>query len=124
MMKPLDALLLGDAYAGNLGINVRLSRFLLLVITGLLIAVVTAFCGPVSFLGLAVPHLARLSIGCNSHRELLPATMLLGGCMALLCNSLTMIPGEGGLLPIGAITPIVGAPVIIYVILRDRHLWR
>lgn len=124
MMKPLDALLLGDAYAGNLGINVRLSRFLLLVITGLLIAVVTAFCGPVSFLGLAVPHLARLSIGSNNHRVLLPATMLLGGCMALLCNSLTMIPGEGGLLPLGAITPIIGAPVIIYVILRDRFLWK
>lgn len=122
MMKPLNALLLGDAYASNLGINVKITRMLLLAITGLITAVVTAFCGPVAFLGLAVPHLARLAIGRNDHRVLLPSTLLFGGCMALLCNSLTMIPGESGLLPLGAITPIAGAPVIIYVILRDRTM--
>lgn len=122
MMKPLNALLLGDLYARNLGVNVRLVRLLLLCITGLLTAVVTAFCGPVAFLGLAVPHLARLSIGGNDHKALLPSTMLLGGCVALLCNILTHIPGESGLLPLASITPLVGAPVIIYVILRDRAL--
>lgn len=122
MMKPLNALLLGDLYARNLGVNVRLVRLLLLCITGLLTAVVTAFCGPVAFLGLAVPHLARLSIGGNDHKALLPSTMLLGGCVALLCNIFTHIPGESGLLPLASITPLVGAPVIIYVILRDRAL--
>lgn len=122
MMKPLNALLLGDDYAANLGVDVMGTRVVLLAVTGLLAAVVTAFCGPVAFIGLAVPHIARLSLKTGNHRLLLPATMVLGASVALLCNLLTMLPGESGLLPLGAITPLVGAPVIIYVVLKDCRL--
>lgn len=120
MMKPLDALLLGDDYAANLGINVMSVRVVLLAVTGLLTAVVTAFCGPIAFIGLAVPHIARLFLGTSSHHTLLPATMLAGASVALLCNLISQLPGENGMIPLGAITPLVGAPVIIYVLLRNR----
>ena len=122
MMKPLNALLLGDDYASNLGVDVMKSRVVLLAVTGLLTAVVTAFCGPVAFIGLAVPHIARLFLKTNNHNCLLPATILLGSSVALLCNLITLLPGESGLLPLGAITPLVGAPVIIYVVIKDKGL--
>ncbi len=120
MVKPLNALLLGDVYAANLGVNVFVVRVILLAVAGLLTAVVTAFCGPVTFVGLAVPHLARMVFATNNHRLLLPATTLLGGSVALFCNLICQLPGESGLMPLGAVTPLVGAPVIIYVILKDR----
>jgi iron complex transport system permease protein len=122
MMKPLNALLLGEAYAHNLGVNVRLVRGTLLAVTGLLTAVVTAFCGPISFLGLAVPHIARLLFRTNNHRVLLPATLMCGALAALLCNIVCLLPGESGILPLGAITPLIGAPVIIYVVLNSKNL--
>lgn len=122
MMKPMNALLLGDDYAANLGVDVMGTRGVLLAVTGLLTAVVTAFCGPVAFIGLAVPHIARLSLKTGNHRLLLPATMVVGASVALLCNLLTMLPGESGMLPLGAITPLVGAPVIIYVVLKECRL--
>ena len=122
MMKPMNALLLGDDYAANLGVDVLGTRVVLLAVTGLLTAVVTAFCGPVAFIGLAVPHIARLSLKTGNHRLLLPATMVVGASVALLCNLLTMLPGESGMLPLGAITPLVGAPVIIYVVLKECRL--
>ena len=117
-VKPLNALLLGPHYAENLGFNVRRIRNLLLLVTGLLTAVITAFCGPISFLALAVPHIARLILRTQNHRHLLPTTILTGSAIALLCNVLTSLPGENGILPLNAITPMVGAPVIIYVLLR------
>ena len=120
LVKPLNALLLGDRYAENLGINLRRVRLVLLLVTGLLTAVTTAYCGPVSFIGLAVPHIARLLIGTANHRTLLPATLLTGGLIALLCNLLSVLPGERGIIPLNAITPLIGAPVILYVILRGR----
>ena len=122
MAKPLNALLLGNAYAMNLGVNVKAVRTVALCVTGLLTAVVTAFCGPVSFIGLAVPHIARISMGSNNHRHLIPATIMLGGAVALLCNVVCQLPGESGLLPLGAITPLIGAPVIIYVVIRNRGI--
>ena len=122
LLKPLNALLLGDAYATNLGINVRRSRILILVCTGVLTAVVTAFCGPISFIGLAVPHIARLLLGSSNHRHLLPVTLLSGSCIAMLCSILTVTPGSNSVLPLSAITPIVGAPVIIYVIVNRKNL--
>ena len=122
MIKPLNALLLGDAYAHNLGVNVKMVRATLLAVTGLLTAVVTAFCGPVSFLGLAVPHIARLFFKTNNHKQLLPGTLLFGALVALVCNVVCQLPGESGLLPLGAITPLIGAPVIIYVVLKSRNL--
>ena len=119
-IKPLNALLLGEKYAANLGVNIRLSRMSLLVCTGLMTAVITAFCGPVSFIGLAVPHIARLMVRTADHRILVPATILCGGYIALACNMLTVIPGSGNLLPLNAVTPLFGAPVIIYIIMKSR----
>lgn len=119
LIKPLNALLLGAHYAENLGINLRRVRHQLLLATGLLTAVITAFCGPVSFLGLAVPHVARLMLTTANHRYLMPATLLLGGTLALICNLLCILPGET-IIPLNAVTPILGAPVILYVILKRR----
>ncbi len=121
LVKPLNALLLGDAYAANLGVNVRRTRFLVLACTGVLTAVVTAFCGPISFIGLIVPHIARMMTGTDNHRYLLPVTLLSGACIAALCSILTVWPGSNSLLPLSAITPIIGAPVIIYVIVNRRN---
>ncbi len=122
MAKPLNALLLGDAYAMNLGVKVKVVRAMALSVAGLLTAIVTAFCGPVSFIGLAVPHIARISMHSNNHRHLVPSTIILGGAVALLCNIVCQLPGGSGLLPLGAITPLIGAPVIIYVVMKNKGL--
>ncbi len=121
LIKPLNALLMGNQYAESLGINIRLTRNLLLTATGLLTAVTTAFCGPVSFLGLAVPHVARMILRTENHKVLLPATILCGSAAALICNLLCTLPGEKGIIPLNVVTPLLGAPVIIYVILKQRH---
>ena len=121
LIKPLNALLLGDRYAQNLGINIIRVRNWLLFITGVLTAIVTAFCGPVAFIGLAVPHMARLLLRSDNHRVLMPATILMGAVVALLCNVLCFLPGESGVIPLNAVTPLIGAPVIIYVITKGRH---
>ena len=120
LIKPLNALLLGEQYAENLGINTLRVRNWLIVITGLLTAITTAFCGPVAFIGLAVPHIARLLFSTENHRSLLPATMLTGAAMALICNLICFLPGENGVIPLNAVTPIMGAPVIIYVIISHK----
>ena len=119
LIKPLNALLLGDNYATNLGVNVKRTRTFLLFTTGLLTATSTAFCGPIAFIGLAVPHLARLQLGTSDHRALLPATLLTGACLALTCNLISTVP-YSTLIPINVITPILGAPVVIWVILTMR----
>ncbi|MBR0489150.1 MAG: iron ABC transporter permease [Prevotella sp.] len=120
LIKPLNALLLGEQYAENLGVNIRRTRNLLLVVTGLLTAITTAYCGPIAFIGLAVPHIARLLLGTENHRLLLPSTILCGAVVALLCNFICYLPGESGIIPLNAVTPLVGAPVIIYVITQRR----
>ena len=122
LVKPLNALLLGEKYAANLGVSITAARMSVLICTGLMTAVVTAFCGPISFIGLAVPHIARLLTGTSDHRVLVPATMLSGACIALVCNMLTVIPGTGTLLPLNAVTPLFGAPVIIYVIVNRKNI--
>ncbi len=119
LIKPLNALLLGERYASNLGVNIKVIRFLLLLCAGLLTAITCAFCGPVAFIGLAVPHIARLLLGTSNHKTLLPVTILMGSVMALLCNLISILPGSSGVLPLNAITPIFGAPVIIYVIINQ-----
>lgn len=119
LIKPLNAMLLGDNYASNLGINIMRTRQMLLLATGVLTAVVTAFCGPVAFIGLAVPHIARLVTRTSNHATLLPATMLCGACIALTCNLISMLP-QNTIIPINAVTPIFGAPVIIYIICRKK----
>ena len=122
LIKPLNALLLGTRYAENLGVNIRRTRNLLLIATGLLTAVTTAFCGPVAFIGLAVPHISRLMLGTSNHNSLLPVTLLTGGVIALLCNLICILPGEAGIIPLNAVTPVLGAPVIIYVIVNQRKI--
>lgn len=120
MVKPLNALLLGDQYAQNLGFNIKRVRHLLLFVTGLLAAITTAFCGPVAFIGLAVPHIARLILGTENHRNLLPATILTGAATAMLANFVCILPGDNGVIPLNAVTPFLGAPVIIYVIAKRK----
>ena len=118
LIKPLNALLLGDNYARNLGIRIRRTRVFLLLTTGLLTAASTAFCGPIAFIGLAVPHIARLLLGSANHRVLLPATLLTGSLLTLVCSLISTLPGESGVIPINVITPIIGAPVVLWIILR------
>lgn len=120
MTKPLNALLLGNAYAENLGVKTKPARAVLLALTGLLTALVTAYCGPISFVGLSVPHIARLLLKTNNHRLLLPSALFIGGCTALLCNLICQIPGDSGLIPLSAVTPLLGAPVILYVVLKNK----
>lgn len=120
LARPLNALLLGSDYAANLGVRVQRLRTWLLLLTGLLTAAVTALCGPIAFIGLAVPHLARLLLRSGDHRRLLPATLMLGADTALLAQLLTHLPGERGTLPLAAITPLIGVPVVISLLLR-RH---
>lgn len=117
LVKPLNLLLLGDNYATNLGINISRVRRLLLIATGLLTAIVTAYCGPIAFIGLAMPHIARMIFRTDNHLVLMPATMLCGAILALSCTLLSVLP-EGSIIPINALTPIAGVPVILYVILR------
>ncbi len=122
LIKPLNALLLGEHYAANLGVNIKLTRILILLCTGVLTASATAFCGPISFIGLAVPHIARLTLRSSNHQQLLPTTILLGALMALLCNLLTVVPFSNQVFPLNAITPLLGAPVIIYVIVNRKNI--
>lgn len=120
LIKPLNALLLGEQYAENLGVRTKRVRNMLLLVTGLQTAVTTAFCGPVSFIGLAVPHIARILLGTDNHRSIMPATIVTGMAVALLCNLICMLPLTESVLPLNAVTPVIGAPVIIYVITRQK----
>lgn len=116
--RSLNALLLGTDYAANLGISVQRVRTWLLVLTGLLTATTTALCGPISFIGLAVPHLARMVCHTANHGQLVPHTWVLGAGVAVLSLILSHLPGERGVLPLAAITPFMGVPVVIYILLR------
>ena len=122
LVKPLNALLLGTRYAENLGVNTKRTRNSLLIITGILTAGVTAFCGPISFIGLVVPHIARLVLNTSNHNRLLPATMLAGATVALLCTLISVLPQQVGIIPINAITPIIGVPIIIYIIINRKNI--
>ena len=121
MVKPLNAMLLGERYARNLGVNVSRARNILLLITGILTAVVTAFCGPIGFIGLVVPHIARLALGTGNHSRLVPATILAGADIALLC-AFVSVCNPHGVIPVNAITPIIGVPIILYIILNRRRI--
>ena len=122
MVKPLNALLLGTKYAENLGVNIQSTRNWLLLITGILTAVLTAYCGPIAFIGLVVPHIARMLLKTSNHNSLLPVTMLTGSAMALLCTFISVLPVSIGIIPINAITPVIGVPIILYIILNRRKL--
>jgi iron complex transport system permease protein len=121
-MKSLNAWLLGDNYAISLGINLRQSRLLIIISTSLLTGAVTAFCGPIAFIGLAVPHLTRIVIDSTNHKILVPAVILAGAIIMLFCDSITQLPGTAYVLPINAITALIGAPVVIWIIVRSKTI--
>lgn len=118
LAKPLNLLLLGEQYARNLGLNLQRTRLLVISSAGILTAVTTAYCGPIMFLGLAVPHIARGLFGTADHRVLLPATLLSGASLALVCNLIARLPGFEGALPINSVTALIGAPVALWVLLH------
>lgn len=120
LVKTLNLLLLGDGYARNLGLNVRRSRMAVIASAGVLVAVVTAYCGPITFLGLAVPHLCRGIFRTSDHRTLMPASMLAGASLALLCNLIARLPGFEGALPVNSVTALIGAPVVAVVLFKRR----
>jgi iron complex transport system permease protein len=120
-IKPLDALLLGERYAQSLGINFKRIRFIIIIATSLLAGSITAFAGPIAFIGLAVPHMTRLLFKTGSHLVLFWATLLLGGVVLLGCDTLSQLPGEFTL-PINAVTSIIGAPVVIWLLLRKDKM--
>jgi cobalamin transport system permease protein len=119
--KQLNALLMGENYARSMGLAVRRIRLITMFGASLLGAVVTAFCGPISFLGIAIPHLCRGLLGTSDHRALVPAVVLLGAAVALLAQMLSLVPGSAGVLPLNAVTSLIGAPVVVVVLLRTRR---
>jgi iron complex transport system permease protein len=121
LVKPMNILLLGDRYAANLGLNVKRARMLVIISSGVLVAIVTAYCGPIMFIGLAVPHLARAIFRTSDHRLLMPATALCGAVLALICNLIARMPGFEGALPVNSVTALIGAPVIASVLFRRRQ---
>lgn len=120
MVKPLNIILLGDNYARSLGLRMQRVRNMLLIATGILTSVVTAFCGPVSFIGLAVPHIVRMVFPTSDHRVIIPGCIVVGGIIGLLCNLLCVLP-ESVVLPLNGVTPLIGVPVIMYVIFKGRR---
>lgn len=120
--KPLNALLLGETYAYSLGLSVRQARIAVLVSASLMAGAITAFCGPIGFVGIAVPHLCRSLFGTSNHRVLIPATILLGGVVTLVADLIAQMPGSQTTLPLNAVTALIGAPVVTWVILRQRNL--
>jgi iron complex transport system permease protein len=121
LAKPLNMLLMGDLYALNLGLNVKRARMWIIISAGILTAVVTAYCGPIMFIGLAVPHIARGLFRTSDHRILLPATLLCGMGLALLCNLISKMPGANGVIPINSVTALIGAPIALYVLLKRKR---
>jgi iron complex transport system permease protein len=119
--KQLNALLLGESYARSMGLAVRRTRFLTMGGASVLGAVVTAFCGPITFLGIAVPHLCRGLLGTSDHRALVPAVILMGGCVALTAQIVALLPGSSGVLPLNAVNSLLGAPIVVFVLLRSRR---
>lgn len=122
LVKPLNVLILGESYAENLGVNIQRTRLLILCCTGLLTAVITAFCGPIAFLGLAVPHLTKGLFRTTDQKILMPAVILAGSVLALFCNLIARMPGFDGALPINVVTGMIGAPIVISVIIKRRRL--
>ncbi len=121
-IKSLNALLLGDNYAQSVDINLKRSRFLIVLATSLMTGVVTAFCGPIAFVGLAVPHMIRLIIKTSNHKILIPAVMIGGAILLLLCDMLAQLPGSTQILPLNAVTSVIGAPVVIWMILHSKKV--
>lgn len=121
LVRPLNAMLLGEDYAHSMGVHLVRTRAIAITASALLAGAVTAFCGPIAFLGIAVPHLARLALGTSDHRILLPGAILMGAAVSMLCSVVAQLPGRDGVLPLNVVTALVGAPVVILVLLRSRR---
>lgn len=121
-IKSLDALLLGENYAKSMGLNIRKSRYIIIIATSLLAGSITAFAGPIAFIGLAVPHLAKLLFQTSNHEILFGSTILIGALLMLFCDMVSQMPGMEFTLPINAITSIIGAPIVIWLLVRKRSL--
>ncbi|MDZ7694180.1 MAG: iron chelate uptake ABC transporter family permease subunit [Balneolaceae bacterium] len=122
LSKPLNGFLLGENYARSLGISVQSTRIWIIVSTSLLAGGITAFCGPIGFVGVAVPHLTRSLLGTNDHRILIPSTFLMGAILMLSCDIIAQVPGSNTTLPISAVTSLVGSPVVVWVIVKRKNL--
>jgi len=120
--KALNTMLLGENYARSLGLNVFYARSFIIVTTSILAGAVTGFCGPIAFIGIAVPHLSRTLLGTSNHRILIPATIILGAALMLGCDIIAQLPGSQVSLPINAITALLGSPVVVWVIMKRRNL--
>jgi iron complex transport system permease protein len=121
-IKSLDALLLGENYAKSMGLNVKKSRYIIIIATSILAGSITAFAGPIAFVGLAVPHLAKLLFQTSNHKILFWSTILIGGILMLFCDMISQLPGLDFTLPINAITSIIGAPIVIWLLIRKKNL--
>jgi len=122
IIKPLNSFLLGENYAKSLGINIKKSRTIILVITSLLTGVITAFSGPIAFIGLAVPHIAKMLFTTSNHKILIPASAIIGGIVLLICDGIAQLPTSEFTLPINAITSLFGAPIVIWLLLRKKKI--
>ena len=122
LLKPLNALLLGENYAQSMGLDLKKARLAIILCTSLLAGVVTAFCGPIAFIGLAVPHIGRLIFQTSDHKTLIPATALLGILILLVCDLISQVPGSEHVLPINAVTSLIGTPVVVWVVLKRKNL--
>jgi iron complex transport system permease protein len=120
LIKTMNLLLLGDSYARNLGLHIKRARLLVIVCSGVLVAIVTAYCGPIMFLGLAVPHLCRAIFHTSDHRVLMPGVLLTGASLALICNLISRMPGFEGAMPVNSVTALVGAPIVASVLFKKR----
>jgi iron complex transport system permease protein len=121
-VKSMNAWILGDNYAKSLGINIKRSRILIIISTSLITGGVTAFCGPIAFVGLAVPHLTRMIIRTSDHKTLIPSVIIVGSSLMLLCDIISQLPGGSRILPINAITALIGAPIVIWIIMQGRKI--
>ena len=122
LLKKLNAFLLGEEYARSMGVNTKRTRFLMIVVTGILAGSITAFAGPIAFIGLTIPHLARQLFSSGNHFILLPAILLIGSLVMLLCETIAQLPGSSFVLPLNAVTSFIGAPIVIWLILKKQKL--
>jgi iron complex transport system permease protein len=122
LMKPLNTWLLGENYAKSLGVNINRSRFWIVASTGILAGSVTAFCGPIAFVGLAVPHLVRLIVPSTNHKILLPCVIMGGASLLLFCDIVSQLPGSAQILPLNAVTSMIGAPLVIWMVIRNKQV--
>ncbi|HEY9116316.1 MAG TPA: iron ABC transporter permease [Roseivirga sp.] len=122
LSKTLNALLLGESYAQSMGLNVKLARISIITVTSILAGAITGFCGPIGFVGIAVPHLTRSFLNTSDHRVLVPACVLVGAILMLICDIIAQVPGTSTVLPVNAITAMIGSPIVIWIIVRRRNL--